>query len=124
LKSVIRLQHVPPSTNGLFANVPGRGRVRSERYRTWLNAAGWDMARYHNVRWQEPVYLTICIGKLRQGSDISNRAKAVEDLLVTHGIIPGDDIKWVRGVNVYLAQEPFDGCEIAITAAEPGQVAA
>lgn len=119
MKSVIRLAHVPPSTNGLYANVAGRGRVKTERYRTWLQAVGWDMNRYHNHKWAEPVYLTIAIGKLRGSADVSNRVKAVEDLLVAHGIIPGDSIKWVRGVNVYLAQEPFDGVEIAITPAEP-----
>lgn len=119
MKSVIRLAHVPPSTNGLYANVAGRGRIKTERYRTWLQAVGWDMKRYHNHKWTEPVYLTIAIGKLRGNADVSNRVKAVEDLLVAHGIIPGDSIKWVRGVNVYLAQEPFDGVEIAITPAEP-----
>ena len=119
VKTIIRLAHVPPSTNTLYANVPGKGRVKSQRYRTWLNAVGWDIKRYTKDNWDIPVYLTICIGKLRKNADISNRVKAVEDLLVTYGIIPGDDISWVRGVNVYLAQIPFDGVEIAITAAEP-----
>lgn len=30
MKTVLRLQHVPPSTNNLFVNVRGRGRVKSE----------------------------------------------------------------------------------------------
>ena len=119
MKSVIRLAHIPPSTNSLYANVAGRGRVKSQRYRTWLQAVGWDMNRYHNHKWTEPVYITIAIGKLRGNADVSNRVKAVEDLLVTYGVIPGDSIKWVRGVNVYLSQEPFDGVEIAITPACP-----
>jgi Holliday junction resolvase RusA-like endonuclease len=123
MKTVIRLQHVPPSTNNLFVNVRGKGRVKSERYRTWLQAAGWDLARFnHNQRWNEPVYLTIAIGNLRANADVSNRVKAIEDLLVVHKIIPGDSIQWVKGVNVYLAQEPFDGVEIAITPATPEQM--
>lgn len=118
MKTVIKLQHMPPSTNNLFANVAGRGRVKTERYRTWWQAAGWDMAKYHNHRWEEPVYLTIALGKLNTQSDCSNRVKAIEDLLVAHKIIPGDTIKWVRGVNVYVAQEPFDGVEVTITPAQ------
>lgn len=117
MKSIIKLAHIPPSTNNLFVNVRGKGRVRSERYRTWLQAAGWDMKRYHNIRWDVPVCLTIVIGKLRANADVSNRIKAVEDLLVSHKIIPGDSIEWVRGVSVSLAQEPFEGCEISITPA-------
>lgn len=119
MKTVLRLQHVPPSTNNLFVNVRGRGRVKSERYRVWLQAAGWDMKRYHNVRWDTPVYLTIVIGKLRANADVSNRIKALEDLLVTHKIIPGDSVEWVKGVNICVAQEPFEGVQIAITAADP-----
>lgn len=125
MKTVIRLQHVPPSTNNLFVNVRGKGRVKSERYRTWLQAAGWDLARFnHNQRWNEPVYLTIVIGKLRAGSDLSNRVKAIEDLLVTHKIIPGDSVEWVKGINVFTAPIPFDGVEISITAADPVTVQA
>lgn len=119
MKSVIRLAHIPPSTNGLYRNVNGRGRVKTERYKVWLQAVSHDMKKYHNHKWTEPVYLTIAIGKLRGNADVSNCIKAVEDLLVTYGVIPGDSIKWVRGVNVYLAQEPFEGVEIAITPAEP-----
>lgn len=119
MSATIRLNHVPPSTNGLYANVPKVGRVKTDRYRTWLQAAGWDMKRHHNVRFSEPVFLTIVIGKLRANADVSNRVKAVEDLLVTHKTIPGDSVQWVRGVNVYLAQKPFDGVEVTITAADP-----
>lgn len=124
MKTDIRLNHVPPSTNNLYTNVPRKGRVKTERYRTWLQAVGWDMKRYHNQRWMEPVYLTIVIGKLRANADVSNRVKAVEDLLVAHNIIPDDTIQWVKGVNACLAQIPFDGVEISITSAEPAQRAA
>lgn len=123
-KSVFRLACVPPSTNTLFANVAGKGRVRSERYRSWANAAGWDLKRQRIIRFQCPVYLTIAIGKLSATSDVSNRVKAVEDLLVEHGIIPGDSIKWVRGVNVFLSPVAFEGVEISITEADEIEVAA
>jgi len=121
-EAIITLQHIPPSTNGLFANVPGKGRVRSERYRSWSNAAGWDLKRYKGPRFTGPVFLTITIGRLPLNADVSNRTKAIEDLLVEHGIIAGDTIRHVRGVNTVMADAPFDGCTVQITAAE--QVAA
>lgn len=124
-KTVIKLQHMPPSTNSLFVNVRGKGRCKTERYKTWLAAVAWDMKKYHNHRWTEPVHLTIALGKLRANSDISNRIKAVEDLLVSHQIIPGDSREWVRELNVYLAPEPFEGVEVTISpAASPFSEAA
>lgn len=84
----------PPSVNNLFANVPGKGRVRSQRYRTWANAAGWSMRRTDHGTinfWQValgPVCVSIINGNVR--GDIDNGAKAVLDLLVDMGVI-GDD---------------------------------
>jgi len=117
-KVTFRLAHVPPSTNSLTANVAGKGRVRSDRYRSWANAAGWDLAKQRIKKFSCPVYLTIVIGRLTLSSDISNRVKAVEDLLVAHKIIPDDSIRWVRGVNAFLSPIPFDGVEISITEAD------
>lgn len=117
MKSVIKLLHVPPSTNSLYANVRGKGRVKTARYRTWLQAAGWDLLRQRPQAWKEPVYLTVVIGKLRAGSDVSNRIKALEDLLVEHLVIPGDTTEWVKGVNISMAPEPFEGVEVIITPA-------
>jgi len=119
MKTVIRLQHVPPSLNNMYINVRGKGRVKSDRYRTWQQAVGWDIKKYHNQRWSEPVFLTIAVGKIRKNADLSNLIKPLEDLLVTHSIIADDSSEHVRGVNIYLASVPFDGVEIAITAADP-----
>lgn len=113
-KATFRLAHVPPSTNSLFANVEGKGRVRSARYRTWSNAAGWDLKAQRVVKFDGPVYLTIAIGKLPRNADMSNRVKALEDLLVEHGIIPGDNVEWVKGVNTFISPVPFDGVEVSI----------
>lgn len=46
MKTIIRLAHIPPSTNGLYRNVNGRGRVKTERYKVWLQAVSHDMKRY------------------------------------------------------------------------------
>lgn len=117
LKSVIRLNHVPPSANNLFANVAKRGRIKTAEYRAWLESAGWNLKTARTTKWAIPVNLSIVIGKLRSNADISNRIKACEDLLVLHGIIPDDSIQWVKGVRIEMAEVPFEGVEIEITAA-------
>ncbi len=33
----------PPSTNALYANVAGKGRVRTKAYKAWIERAGWEV---------------------------------------------------------------------------------
>lgn len=80
---------LPPSTNNLFSNGM-RGRYPTEKYKQWRMAAGRVL--------QEQTAGQIILGpwscsisvppKMR--GDIDNRAKAILDLLVSHGIV-GDD---------------------------------
>jgi len=98
--------------------------VKSRRLREWQNAVGWDLLRSKPHKWTEPVYITIAVGKIPANSDLDGRLKAVLDLLVTHQVIPDDNISIVRGINAYMAQIPFDGVEVAITAADTATVAA
>lgn len=83
----------PPSANSLFANVPGRGRVRTERYRTWANAAAWAMKLDGTKArsWKTitgPVALTIICGAR---GDLDNKIKALADLLVSAAVLKDDD---------------------------------
>lgn len=89
---------MPPSTNNLFLNLPGRGRVRSGAYKAWerqasaaLTFASWDMPA-------RPYVVTIRLNMDHRG-DIDNRTKAVLDLLVKHKVIDGD--QWVNELHVY-----------------------
>lgn len=80
----------PPSVNNLFANVPGKGRVRSDRYRAWANAAGWTIKAHgplQPVMWGR-VSVSILTGNVRQ--DIDNGTKAILDLLVDMAVIADD----------------------------------
>lgn len=80
---------VPPSVNALYANVPGKGRVKTAAYRAWLTEAGWA------VRAQRPVpivgeyelHIEVARNKRR---DLDGYLKAPSDLLVSLGIIPDD----------------------------------
>lgn len=89
---------LPPSTNNLFINLPGKGRVKSGAYKAWqrqasaaLTFASWDMPA-------KPYNVTIRLNMDHRG-DIDNRVKPVLDLLVTHHVISGD--QWVNELHVY-----------------------
>ena len=96
----------PPSVNALYRNVPGRGRVKTSRYKTWINAAGWD------VRAQKPppvpdsvaVNYSVPRPKDRRRHDLGNYEKALSDLLVLHEIIE-DDSKIVELRLVFAARD-------------------
>lgn len=106
---------MPPSTNGLWVNVPGRGRVRSRIYKKWATEAGWELQLQRPKKIKGNYSLTILLSKLRRGSDVANREKALSDLLQTHGIIENDSLlqdlhmKWddqVKSGWVKLILEP------------------
>lgn len=78
-----------PSTNELFANVPKVGRVKTGRYRTWLQAAGWSVNAARLKPIKGAVAVTIALPIAMPG-DIDNRAKGALDLLVRHALIEDD----------------------------------
>lgn len=81
----------PPSTNTLFANVRGKGRVKTERYKTWIAAAGWDVKGAEPV--DGPYHLEIVLKRPdNRRRDLDNCIKAISDLLVEHGITPDDSL--------------------------------
>ena len=82
----------PPSTNALYANVPGKGRVKTKRYREWIELAGWE------IKLACPGRLPYFGHGLRDmliegvsGIDTDN-VKAVPDLLKRLHIIPDDKL--------------------------------
>jgi Holliday junction resolvase RusA-like endonuclease len=95
---------IPPSTNALFFNPRGghAGRIRTPEYNAWIAEAGRRLAQQRPASVPGKVALTIELQepatKVRQ--DCTNRVKAIEDLLVRHGVIQGDDQRYVREVVV------------------------
>lgn len=90
---IIKTPHLVPSVNALYRNVTGKGRVKTKRYKEWAMAAGWDVSqqtRGNAVKGPYELSLTISRAKARANSDLSNRVKGVEDLLVDHGVIEDD----------------------------------
>lgn len=102
----------PPSVNTMYRNVAGRGRVKTAEYKAWLREAGLALRRQKPAQQiAGQVCLRIDLDKRRRG-DCSNRAKAVEDLLVSHGVIPDDSQKWVKRVDI--GWEDVHGCKVNV----------
>lgn len=89
--AVIRFEiDVPPSTNNLYANVRGKGRVKSRAYSDWLATAGLEAktqtwGRRLNASWKLSI-----TAHVRTTRDISNLIKPIEDLIVKLGLAPDD----------------------------------
>jgi Holliday junction resolvase RusA-like endonuclease len=94
--------------------VPGRGRVKTERYIAWQNAAGWDIAKQRpkKVKGKVEVWIYLQDDDDRV-SDADNRSKAVLDLLVSHKIIEADDKSVVRACHQIWSPETR-GCRVSI----------
>jgi crossover junction endodeoxyribonuclease RusA len=100
--------------NGLYANRK-RGRQKTEKYRAWIEAAGWMIraAPDRHNRHTGPVKLTILVRKPDgRRRDVSNLVKAIEDLLVLHQIMFDDS--QVQRVNVEWSQEVAHGAKVVI----------
>lgn len=83
---------VPPSTNKLYANVPGKGRVKTSAYKAWIEQAGWEVKRQAlgKERFGKKK-IVVCYSVPENGRrDLDNYLKAMNDVLKTAGIIDDD----------------------------------
>jgi Holliday junction resolvase RusA-like endonuclease len=78
----------PPSVNKLYANVPGKGRVKTPDYRSWIDQAGWLIRAQRPGKIQGEYKLLVLIGPTK--ADIGNIEKALSDLLQDHGVVEND----------------------------------
>lgn len=99
LEATARLIMPPPiSTNNLFRNVPGQGRVKTKDYSAW-QATVWNTLHCQRPlpRFTVPVEITIYVGERGVGNmDSDNTAKAIIDALKSAEVIKDDSRKWVR----------------------------
>lgn len=93
---------LPPTSNNLFINVQGRGRVPSPKYREWKAIAQLAFARMQPASvFPVAVHITVCGGKgFRKGSDICNREKGILDAMVEAGVLPDDSWEYVQEVVI------------------------
>lgn len=91
----------PPSANNLFVNAGRRGRIKSSRYEMWLNEAGWELKSQRPSKMTGRVAVTIALCPVsKRRMDADNFNKPVLDLLVKHGVLEGDDSRFVREITV------------------------
>lgn len=110
-RSALLTLALPPSTNALFLNVPGRGRVRTPQYREWSEAAGWQIRTQvaKNLPIPAPVAIEIRAGLPKRPRDLGNLEKALTDCLVEYGVIAGDDNKHVTRLDLAWSAEIEQG---------------
>jgi len=100
ITQIARLAMPPPiSTNGLYRNVPGAGRVVTRKYAAWKRlAAQYLSAQGPLPTFSVPVTVLVYVGETDVGAmDSDNTLKAYLDALKEFGVIVDDNRKWVRG---------------------------
>lgn len=96
----------PCSTNNLFLNLPGRGRVPTKEYAAWRKTAGWELQAQRPMKFTGPVEIVVELcPPTRRAFDPDGKLKAPIDLLVTHQIIPDDSIRYVRSVTAKIVEQ-------------------
>jgi len=110
----IHLPMLPPSVNSLYRNVPGRGRVKTARYKEWLSAAGAIIQAQlkSNERIEGPYAFSMRVARPdKRRRDLSNLLKSMEDLLVALGIVV-DDSQCQRIEAQWIADQSFEGVKV------------
>lgn len=79
----------PISTNALFTNVPGKGRVVSKAYAAWKREAA-QLLMAQRARPIEPPYRVSLTIPAEWRGDLDNAAKAPLDALQAAGVIRDD----------------------------------
>lgn len=100
----------PPSVNALYANVVGKGRIKTKRYKQWIMEAGL-IANPQLYQWSDPglipftgdVKALILVNKAR--CDLPNLDKAPFDFLKTMGVYRDDS----QVVGFTMLHEPECG---------------
>jgi Holliday junction resolvase RusA-like endonuclease len=106
---------VPPSSNNGYFNNQWGGRTKTKEVDAWKVEAGQMLRR------QKPVALTRRVDLLIEvdesacsvQSDITNRVKFVEDLLVAHGVLKNDSMKYVASVTSRWAKG-IGACRVTV----------
>lgn len=100
--SVTLIIPVPMSTNSLYRNVYGKGRVKTGAYSAWIVQAGFQVKAQKPIAIPGRVKIDLTVKRIN-GADIDNRIKAVHDLLQSMSIIEND--KFVEEVTARWSDE-------------------
>lgn len=103
----------PVSTNNLYLNIPGRGRVPTSEYKAWRIEASGKVRKQRPISFRGAVTLSIVIENGDRG-DLDNRIKCVLDLLVELNVIEDDNPRIVKEIRI--RQGAVTGALVTITA--------
>ncbi len=114
---------LPPSVNAAFANVPGRGRVRTSIYRQWQKAALASIAaQARGITFPGTFRITAQASdrELTRDRDADNLGKALADTLVKAGIIADDNHLHLRSIGLAWASDLAAGsCRVTVIELSP-----
>lgn len=96
----------PPTTNNLFRNVRGKGRVPTKRYEQWMKQAMQELMVQQPERLVGFVSVDLGFGRPdKRRRDLDNLLKAVLDALVKFAVIE-DDSKIIAISARWLKETP------------------
>lgn len=102
----------PPSVNSLFRNAPGKGRVKTSLYKSWIHEAGWMVQAQRPRKITGTYHIKIELKRWTQGRcDVANYEKALSDLLVRQGVVEDDS----KAESVTMAWTGTDPAVAVIT---------
>jgi crossover junction endodeoxyribonuclease RusA len=101
---------VPPSVWDLYVG-HGRRKRKSQKYRDWLDEAGFYLMQQTFERGSIiGAYVMDIKVPMKLKGDISNRTKAPEDCLVAIGVIPDDK----HAFRVSIERANVEDCEVTV----------
>ena len=102
---------LPPSTNQLYRNVRGVGRVKTKAYKTWCYEAGHLLNRQSSAVFLGPVAISVIVRLKGRVRDLDNLLKAPLDLIGPngHGIIRQDSSDILQELQIRVTTDEREG---------------
>jgi len=108
---------VPPSTNSLYRNVEGVGRVKTNDYKKWQKDAQAVLLRHvcQGVKFGKVPVRVRVIPPFNGRRDLDNTLKAVGDVLVSSGMIASDRMTTIQEITAEAGSRGQQGCIVTIS---------
>tara|TARA_Y100000310_G_C20678911_1_gene814717 strand:+ start:372 stop:713 length:342 start_codon:yes stop_codon:yes gene_type:complete len=107
---------IPPSVNAMYVNVAGVGRVKTTTCKQWYAEAKTEIMMQRRdipeVADKATVHYVVPYNGRR---DLDNYLKALNDVLVSSGVLPSDRMSCLTGVAIKVGD--VDRVEVTVTPA-------